>query len=240
MNDTQPPAVPGQLRAGQLGVVVLGRVIMGDIAVTLVDLTLRKLLRVEESEADHDWLLHPMLAAAPRHKRESLLGYEERLLNTLAGFGSTSRLSELGAQLGPGLDRVRGALVHEAVRQGWLRDVHKDERTPEGEELARDVRSFQRELRHYAEAQGTASVAGPLLPYALHFGLIPVGAAHEEATAVPLARFAHAWAYTFKDLPGWRVVPAKRQQVTDADLRSEADESLAANAPGGFLPTIRN
>jgi hypothetical protein len=41
--------VPGELRAGQLGVIVIGRVIMGDIAVTLADLAQRKLLIVSET-----------------------------------------------------------------------------------------------------------------------------------------------------------------------------------------------
>ena len=53
--------VPDGVRAGQLSVLTLGRVIMGDIGVTMVDLAIRKLARVEEAQ-DGDWLVSPLLA----------------------------------------------------------------------------------------------------------------------------------------------------------------------------------
>jgi hypothetical protein len=62
------------VRPGQLSVLMLGRVIMGDIAVTMVDLAIRKLARVEEAQ-DGDWLVSSLLASAPRQRRESLLGW---------------------------------------------------------------------------------------------------------------------------------------------------------------------
>jgi hypothetical protein len=60
MSATRIPAVPGGLRAGQLGVIVIGRVIMGDIAVTLVDLAQRKMLTLAGTGDDDDWLLTPI------------------------------------------------------------------------------------------------------------------------------------------------------------------------------------
>lgn len=188
------PAIPEGLRAGQLGVVVIGRVIMGDIAVTLVDLAQRKLLTV--SKADGDWVLSPSAEAAAAGRRQSqLLGYEKRLLDGLVEVDGPARLSTLASRFGTALDESRSALVHEAVRRGWLRHLRHDQRTPKGEDLAREVRLFGHELRQLKTRSEV--VAGDLLlPYALHFGLI-------SGEQLPLARFAHAWVRTFAGQPGW-------------------------------------
>jgi hypothetical protein len=140
------PAVPGGLRAGQLGVIVIGRVIMGDIAVTLADLAQRELLTIDEAGDDRDWLLGPSAAAASGQTRSHLLGYEKRLLDGLAEAGAPARLSALPNGFGRALDETRGALVREAVRQGWLRRLHHGRRSPKGEDLARQVRFFRRDL----------------------------------------------------------------------------------------------
>jgi hypothetical protein len=188
MADVAVPAPPEGLLPGQLGVVLLGRVIMGDIAVTLVDLAMREFAEVSESPAD-GWLVSSL-------PRPALHGYQGKLLQGLPG--SPSPVSRLSPSV---LDKVRSALVDEAVHRGWLRRLHHDQRTKRGEELGRQVRSFQRDLRHLKTARGEDALAVSLLPYALHFGLV-------SRSAIPLARFAQAWVETFAYLPGWR----RRQQ----------------------------
>lgn len=175
--------------------IILGRVIMGDIAVILVDLAQRHLLRVEEidgTDDSSDWLLAP----AEDAPGGQITGYEKKLLDKLAG-PEQARLSLLKEDFGRELGRIRSALEHQATARGWVRRLQHDHRTPAGEEAARQLRSFHRDLRRLKSAEGEEALHGDLLPYALRFGLV--------TGAEPLlARFAHAWVDAFGDLPGWR------------------------------------
>jgi hypothetical protein len=202
------PAVPGGLRAGQFGVVVIGRVIMGDIAVTLIDLAQRKLLTVSEAGDGGDWLLSPSAGPGLGRRRSDLLDYEKRLLDGLAGAGAPVLLSALAGGFGPALDGARAALIREAVHQGWLRHLHHDQRTPSGEDLARQVRTFRRDLRRLTADGDQEALAGDLLPYALHFGLV-------SGDQMPLARFPHAWVRMFAGQPGWAPPKPKRTDAGD-------------------------
>lgn len=210
---------------------MIGRVIMGDIAVTLVDLCVRGLIEVEQvsgSGERGDWLLRPRLASAPQHRRESLLGYEETLLNGLAHEGESCRLSSLKSEAAHLVDATRSAIVHEAVHRGWLRHLHHQERTGEGEELAQKIRAFQRQLRHFISEQGHQAVPAGLLPYALHFGLI----ARDDG---PLAGFAHAWVEAFADLPGWRAPERERPSFDDGPLLTNDDQMSMQLANAMYL-----
>jgi hypothetical protein len=206
------PASLKGLKPGEISLVVLGRVVMGDIAVTLVDLAQRDLLRVEETDDGADWLLSPLHGVSARR---AVAEYETKLLEQLAGRGQIVRLSSLAAGLGQDLGKVRRALEHEAVAQGWVRRLRHDQRTPKGEELARRVRSFQRELRKFKSDGGEEAVGGTLLPFALRFGLV-------SGDQLPLARFAHDWVRTFGDLPGWRPAqPARPEYDTYTPMFGE-------------------
>jgi len=196
------PRPPDNLRPGQVGVVLLGQVIIGDVAVTLVDLAVRRFLAVQERADSHgpdgagpDWSLTAVQAAGLAHRRESLLGYERTLLDAVAQGGSTST-SSLATRMAEILADTRREIMHDAVHRGWLRHLHHDERTAEGEQLAARIRTFQHRLRQFAAGQGEDALAGPLLPYAMHFGLV-----HRED--LPLVRFARHWVRTFSPLPGW-------------------------------------
>ena len=90
--------------------------------------------------------------------------------------------------------------MREAVRQGWLRRLHHGRRSLKGEDLARQVRFFRRDLRRLKADGDQEFLTGALLPYALHFGLM-------TDAQLPLARFARDWVQAFADLPGW--VPPK-------------------------------
>jgi hypothetical protein len=205
-----PAAVKG-LKPGEISLVVLGRVVMGDIAVTLVDLAQRDLLRVEETDDGADWLLSPLPGISVRRAIEE---YETKLLEQVAGRGEIVRLSYLATGLGQDLGKVRRALEHEVVAQGWVRRLHHDQRTPKGEELARRVRSFQRELRKFKSEGGEEALGGTLLPFALRFGLV-------SGDQLPLARFAHDWVRTFDDLPGWRPTQARPVYDTASPMFAE-------------------
>jgi hypothetical protein len=213
----QIPASLKGLKPGEISLVVLGRVVMGDIAVTLVDLAQRDLLRVEETDDGADWLLSPLHGASAR---PAVAEYETKLLEQLADRGQIVRLSPLAADLGQDLGKVRRALEHEVVAQGWVRRLRHGQRTPKGEELARHVRSFQRELRKFKSDGGEEAVGGMLLPFALRFGFLSGGQS-------PLARFARDWVRTFGDLPGWRPAqPARPVYGTYGPLFPEIDAPL--------------
>lgn len=204
---------------------------MGDIAVTLVDLCVRDLIQVEKVPgmgAGSDWLLRPRLASAPGHRRTSLLGYEETLLKGLSHEGGTCRLSSLPGHAAHLLDATRSAVVRDSVHHGWLRHLDQQERTDEGEELAREIRSFQRQLRHFTSGRGTQGVPDKLLPYALHFGYM----ARDDA---PLVQFAHAWVEAFADLPGWRAPDPKRPEFTQGPLLTNDDGMSRDIANAAFL-----
>jgi len=192
------PVPPEGLRPGQLGVVVIGRVIIGDVAATLVDLAIRNALRIEEDmvAADGGWLLSPA-ARSRRQQHDSVAEYERILLGGIAGAEATVSLSALASRLPATLDKVRAAIVRDAVRRGWLRHLHHEERTAQGQDLAVRIRAFQRNLRHLKSAEWPSALTQRLLPYALHFGLA-------DPDSDPLARFARAFSTTFGDLPGWR------------------------------------
>jgi hypothetical protein len=185
------PAVPGGVRAGQVSVLLLGKVIVGDIAVTLVDLVVRGLLAVEP--ADDDWTL---TVASPGAAGGSAVDYERRLLAGLARAGAPVRLSALVPGLGKHMDKARSEIVAAAVHDGWIRRFHHDQRTSKGEELAARVRSFRWSLRRTAAELPGDVLAGPMLPYALRFGLA-------SDDGIPLARFAHAAVRTLVNEPGW-------------------------------------
>jgi hypothetical protein len=189
---------------------MLRRVIIGDIAATLVDLSIRRLLRVEEqSGGGHTgWLVSPLHTTAPRHRRESLLKYEQILLDELARSGPAASLPSLAPRIPQVLEAARAALIRDAVHRGWLRRLHHDQRTEAGEQLAARIRAFQHGLRQLATEQGEDALTGPLLPYALHFGMI-------HSDRLPLAAFARRWVETFAALPGWHVPAPKPPSPLD-------------------------
>jgi hypothetical protein len=185
---------------------MIGHVIIGDIAATLVDLAGRGLLQVESTGAGDDWLLTP--SAPGEHE---LTPYEQILLQGLSDPGDASQLTSLAGRFAAVLDKTRAAVIHDAVHHGWLKHLHHAERTPAGQELTHRIRAFQRDLMHRQSERGPAGLDGPLLPYALHFGMI-------SGDEIPLARFAHAWVATFKDLPGWKPAVRPHPDLAARDL----------------------
>jgi hypothetical protein len=208
---------PDGLRPGQLGVVLLGRVIIGDIAATLVDLASREIVQVAEDQDAGGWLLGVPSAAAPG-SRDRLLGYEKALVRGLPA-DRRAGIEELAGTYRAAMDRARARLIADAMRRGWLKRLSR-ERTERGEELARRVRSFQRDLRRLRAEQGEVALAGGLLPYALHFGLV-------RSADQPLARFAGAWVTACAVLPGWRRAEPRRRRCGDVPAsKPSVDEQM--------------
>jgi hypothetical protein len=205
----QKPKPPDGIRPGQMGVVMLGHVIIGDIAATLADLATRRLLVVDEHDGEQPgWLLRPQHKQAPSYRLETLLPYERVLLEGLSRDGTPVSMSSLTARMPDVLKHTRATLLHDAVHRGWVRHVHHDQRTDAGEQLMGQIRRFQRGLRAFAAAAGDDALAGPLLPYALRFGMV-------RDSQLPLARFSRDWVQGFTGLPGWHVPEAARYNALD-------------------------
>jgi hypothetical protein len=204
---------PQGVLPGQLGVILLGRVIMGDIAATLADLAAREAILAGETPAG-GWLV----SVSHDFSDHGLAGFEKVLLHDLPR--SPEPIGEIADSV-PG--RVRSALIHDGVARGWLRHLHHDQRTPGAEGLARQLRAFHRELRDRRNQDGPDALSGSLLPYAIHFGLVP-------ADAAPLARLAHAWVSAFTRLPGWRpAAPTRSYDDEPISISSDRDASNAAS-----------
>jgi len=114
------------MRPGPLGTLVDERADVVDVTATIVDLAVRKHLRIEEVGADtfgrRDWQL-VRLEGPP----DDLLPFENGVLDKLFWVGllrrrTEVRLSELREAFADSMDSLRGCLYAEVVRRGWFRD----------------------------------------------------------------------------------------------------------------------
>ena len=163
--DGRSPVPPEGLRPAQLGVVLVGRPVPGHIGATIADLAVRGYLMLEERGAD--WVLTDLRTSA-EPARGDLLGYEKELLEGLFDDGGVAVLGELGVPFVDVLDRVRGKLTADAVRNGRLRRWRRGKRTERGEELLAAIREFRRDLRTTA---ATVGLAAEHVPYAMALGV---------------------------------------------------------------------
>jgi hypothetical protein len=206
------PVLPEGLRPAQMGIVLVGRPILGHAAVTLADLAERGLLQVAEIAEGPagDWRLERPPRQSWPEGHAALLPFEEALLDGLLPDGGKPLLSGLTGQLAPALRHFAHGLVRDAVHRGWLRHLHHDQRTPEGDQLAVQIRSFRSGLRHMKTSGGEDAITGHL-SYALLFGLA-------SGDRLPHARFAASWIRACASLPGWMPAEVKRPRLEDADF----------------------
>jgi hypothetical protein len=202
------PTPPEGLRPAQMGIVLLGRPILGHAAVTLADLAERGLLKADEI-AD-DWQLERPPRQSRPHQHAGLLPFEEALLEGLLHGADKPLLSGLTEQLAPALRQFASGLLRDAVHHGWLRRLHHDQRTPAGERLAAQIRSFRSGLRQLKASGGEGAITGHL-SYALMFGLA-------SPDRLPHARLAASWIRACSSLPGWMPPEAKRPRLGDPDF----------------------
>jgi hypothetical protein len=220
MADGVIPVSPDRIRPGQLGAVMLGSVIIGDVAATLVDLSVRGMLAVEDRD-DGGQAEGALRAKATGHQRDALLSYERILLDAVSDGGPSATIQSLAPGMPEVLGRARDAIVHDAVNRGWLHRFRHGQRTDAGEQLAMRIRRFQRDLRRLATDQGQDALARDLLPYALHFGMVK----RDELT---LVKFAHLWVAAFGSLPGWHQPEPSRPTFDEPDAvaKPSIDEQL--------------
>ena len=222
MRAERPQALtpPEGLRPAQLGIVLLGRVIVGHASATLVDLSQRGLLGIEEvrGDAGADWVLTDLRGQVAGGGPP--LGFEMALLDGLFGDQPQLHLSKIGDVLRPALDRFRAKLRREAVRHGWLRRWHSDKRTPRGEQLLTQIHRFRRELRTLAAAADSGAVRDLAL-YAMIFGLVSSSVsldnAHDAAGA-PSGETEAPWSQSDRFATDWR--EACTMYLASADARN--------------------
>jgi uncharacterized membrane protein YgcG len=202
-------AAPRDLRPAQLGIVLLGKVVLGHLGATLADLAHHGFVGLQEIAGDgpQDWLVTDLRgqAAAPR----TLLPFEAALLDGLFAGQAELQVQSLGPELIAVLNRVRRLIRRDAVRHGWLQRLRRGHRTPRGEQLLAEIKTFRQQLRALAASGGLAD-RPDLEAYALLLGLpAPPAEDPESATgqdaAIPkrrLARFAMAWLLLCNQLDG--------------------------------------
>jgi hypothetical protein len=166
----------GWLRPGQAGVILVGAVRPVHIAATLVDLSGRGYLRIEEADGDEpDWFITKVRPAPVPGRGESLLRYEKTLLRRVLRGGGQVRLSDFSqktARAAMGkvytqLGRILGARLSPA---GLDEDL-----PPAEDETMATLRAFCGFLRDLDPAAETDpwTAFGDYLPYAIAFQLMP-------------------------------------------------------------------
>ena len=112
---------PVDLRPGQMGLLVDERVDPVDVSATIVDLAVRGHLRITEVEDPGswrrrtDWVLERLEAPD-----DTLLPYEQRLLNGLFKDGPSVQMSELKGHFSADYQDVSGQLYTDAVERKWF------------------------------------------------------------------------------------------------------------------------
>lgn len=230
--DTGAPLAPPEgVRPGQAGVILSGRVGLTHISATLVDLAVRGFVRIESvpDGDDVDWLLSTLPVVDDR--RGDLLPYEEKLLHGGPLAEGEFRLSELTSARVFYLNRFRRELVRDVVARGWMRRWRKDERTPEGERLFQQFRTYRHRLRRLVAAGD--GLPAEVLPYALLLGLVwaPDSEHDGHDDEDPLVLFAAAWLAHCADFPGWQRLEPKRRE-RDSGV-SHSERPWGGMPPGG-------
>ncbi|WP_230883448.1 DUF2207 domain-containing protein [Planomonospora sp. ID82291] len=113
-------APPDGVRPGQIGTLMDEQADVIDVTATIVDLAVRGYIRIDERPRQTydtpDWTL-VRLAGAPVG---SLLPYERALYEAVFHGRDAVLLSELKGSFGAELGKVRQALYHDVVTQGWF------------------------------------------------------------------------------------------------------------------------
>ncbi|HET7475626.1 MAG TPA: DUF2207 domain-containing protein [Dermatophilaceae bacterium] len=115
-------APPAGVRPGLVGTIVDEQANTIDVSATVVDLAVRGFLTIEETEKGglfkrQDWKLTRLV---PR-EGETLLPYEQTLLDGIFRDVNPVQLSDLKNKFAATLGIVRGEMYDEVVRRGWFR-----------------------------------------------------------------------------------------------------------------------
>lgn len=107
------------LRPGLVGTVATERVDPVDITATVLDLAVRGHLLITELPRPGHGLLDWSLTRS-RQSQDTLLPFEQRILQAIAPVGQSTTVSELPVTLGPVIGDVQDSLYDEVVARGWF------------------------------------------------------------------------------------------------------------------------
>lgn len=221
-NDHSLATPPDDLLPAQLGIVLVRRPTLGHAAATLVSLAERGLLAVT-GPRNGDWLI----GSPGQSRSEALARFETVLLEALPPASDPLPLTgDTAEKLAPAVRKFADGLVKDAVHSGWLRHLHHDQLTRDGEDLAARAREFRTALRR-ANAVGRPETLTGHLPYALAFGLVSPDSA--PAAELPLVHFAAAFIDVCSELPDWQHVEPQ-QGYLGADFSRDEWRGMP---PGG-------
>ena len=118
---------PNGIRPGQVGTLLDERANLLDVTATIIDLAVRKHLRIVEvdDDGDADYELQKLEGG-----QGDLLPYEHRLYGDLFKTGDAVRLSSLKYEFASEISAVRDALHKDVVTHGWYRK--RPDRTRQG------------------------------------------------------------------------------------------------------------
>jgi Predicted membrane protein (DUF2207) len=109
-----------EMPPGVLGTLVDEKADVVDVTATIVDLAVRRHLRIEELE-ERRWKVWDWLLTRLDEGPDDLAPYESRLLGELFSSGSSVRISDLQDSFHEQMASLRNDLYDEVVRRGWYR-----------------------------------------------------------------------------------------------------------------------
>lgn len=124
-------APPADVRPGELGTLVDEKADPIDVTATLIDLAVRGFLRIEEvprsnpKKKPKDWTLVALDAPAG----QTLLPYEQLLLDEVFSGRNAVKLSDLSTTFASSMAQVQGRLYLQVTGAGWFRSNPKSVRS---------------------------------------------------------------------------------------------------------------
>ena len=121
---------PAGIRPGQIGVLIDEDASVLDVTATIVDLAVRRYLKITELPAEasastgQDYQLTKL--PEPAKGLAALLPYESELLGALFRTGDVVKLSDLKHNFRDDLAKVREAMYANAVTEGWYRSSPRE------------------------------------------------------------------------------------------------------------------
>jgi uncharacterized membrane protein YgcG len=111
---------PDGLRPGEVGTLVGLRAHPLDVTATIIDLAVRKYLKIEEVDPASHWLKVDWKLTKLKDPDDQLKPYEQQLLKGLLKGGDHVLLSKLRNHFATCMNKVEKELVDDAMKQGWF------------------------------------------------------------------------------------------------------------------------
>jgi uncharacterized membrane protein YgcG len=111
---------PDDLRPGQVGTLVDFKANPLDVTATIIDLAVRKYLVIDEVDTESRWLKNDWKLTKLKGPDDTLLKYEQELLDGLFRDGDEVVLSELQYKFAARMGTVRTSLMDDAMERKWF------------------------------------------------------------------------------------------------------------------------